>query len=145
MFGGSSSEKGFGTGRGKGGRKGPPIVWEGSVCPESYSEAMHEFPVERKGEFTKEKPLREYGDRKEDWPKCRHGEDCLVQMCVEGTNGGRCLFECSRVWVTVTTIHLLDMFLFFSKTYMRYLLQSSDAPENCGFVRWVDPPPLHPH
>jgi hypothetical protein len=30
-------------------------------------------------------------------------------------------------------------------TYMRYLLQSSDAPENCLFVRWVDPPPLHPH
>jgi hypothetical protein len=30
-------------------------------------------------------------------------------------------------------------------TYMRYLLHSSDAPENCGFVRWVDPPPLHLH
>jgi hypothetical protein len=28
---------------------------------------------------------------------------------------------------------------------MRYLLHSSDAPENCGFVRWVDPPPLHLH
>jgi hypothetical protein len=28
---------------------------------------------------------------------------------------------------------------------MRYLLQSSDAPENYRFVRWVDPPPLHPH
>jgi hypothetical protein len=28
---------------------------------------------------------------------------------------------------------------------MRYLLQSSDASENCGFVRWVDPPLLYPH
>jgi hypothetical protein len=25
------------------------------------------------------------------------------------------------------------------------LLQSLDSLENCGFVRWVDPPPLHPH
>jgi hypothetical protein len=80
MSGGSSSGKGFGTGRGKGGRKGPPIVWERSVGLESYSEAMYEFPVESKGEFTKEKPLRGYDDHKEDWPKYMHGEDCLVQM-----------------------------------------------------------------
>jgi hypothetical protein len=39
---------------------------------------MYEFPVERKGEFTKEKPLRGYDDRKEDWPKCMRGEDCFV-------------------------------------------------------------------
>ena len=25
------------------------------------------------------------------------------------------------------------------------MLQASNAPENCGFVRWVDPPPIHPH
>jgi hypothetical protein len=36
------------------------------------------------------------------------------------------------------------MFLLFSTTYMRYLLQSSDAPENCKFVWWVDPSPLDP-
>jgi hypothetical protein len=40
---GSSSGKDFGTRRGKRGRKGPPIVWEGSVGPESYSEAVYEF------------------------------------------------------------------------------------------------------
>jgi hypothetical protein len=145
MSGGSSSGKGFGSRRGKGGRKGPPIVWEGSVGPKSYLEVVYEFPIESKGEFTKEKPLRGYDDRKEDWPKCMHGEDCLVQMCVEGTDGGRRFFKCPRAWVIVTTIHLLHMFLFFCTTYMRYLLQSLDAPKNCEFVRWVDPPPLHPH
>jgi hypothetical protein len=93
MSGGSSSGKGFGSRRGKGGRKGPPIVWEGSVGPKSYLEAVYEFPVESKGEFTKEKPLRGYDDRKKDWPKCMHGEDCLVQMCVEGTDGGLCFFK----------------------------------------------------
>jgi hypothetical protein len=98
MSGGSSSGKGFGTGRGKGGRKGPPIVWEGSVGPEFYSEAVYEFSVESKCEFTKEKPLRGYDDCKEDWPKCMRGEDCLVQMCVEGTDGGRRFFKCSRAW-----------------------------------------------
>jgi hypothetical protein len=35
--------------------------------------------------------------------------------------------------------------LFFSTTYKRYLLQSSDAPENYGFARWVDPPPIDPY
>jgi hypothetical protein len=37
------------------------------------------------------------------------------------------------------------MFLLFFTTYMRCLLQSSDTPENCEFVRWVDPPTFHPH
>ena len=25
---------------------------------------------------------------------------------------------------------------------MKFILQSSDAPENCGFIRWVDPAPI---
>jgi len=38
--GGSSSGKGFGFGRGRGGgRKGPPIVWEGSIGPEFFFES----------------------------------------------------------------------------------------------------------
>jgi hypothetical protein len=74
---------------------------------------VYKFPVERKGEFTKEKPLRGYDDRKEDWPKCMYGEDCLVQMCAEGIDGGRRFFKCPRVWVIVTTFRLLYIFLFF--------------------------------
>jgi len=42
---GLSSGKGFGGGRGKGLRKGPPIVWEGPVGPEIYPEPVFEFPV----------------------------------------------------------------------------------------------------
>jgi hypothetical protein len=45
MWGGSFSGKGFGTGRENGGRKGPPIVWEGSFGLDSYLEAVYEFPV----------------------------------------------------------------------------------------------------
>jgi hypothetical protein len=109
----SSSEKGFNTGRKKGGMKGPSIVWKGSVGSESYSEAVYEFSVESKGEFTKEKPRRGYDDRKEDWPKCMYDEDCLVQMRAEGMDGGRRFFKCPRAWIIITTIHLLHMFLFF--------------------------------
>jgi hypothetical protein len=43
------------------------------------------------------------------------------------------------------SIRLLHIFLFFCTTYIRYLLQFLDALENCGFVWWVDPTPLHPH
>jgi hypothetical protein len=58
MFGGSSSRKGSGTGRGKGGRKGPPIVWEGSVGPDFYPKVVEEFPVESKSDFLSNNPLR---------------------------------------------------------------------------------------
>jgi hypothetical protein len=75
MWGGSFSGKGFGTGRENGGRKGPPIVWEGSFGLDSYLEAVYEFPV-----FTNENPLKGYDNRKEAWPKCMHGEDCLVHV-----------------------------------------------------------------
>ena len=60
MSGGSSSAKGFGRGSGKEGRKGPPIVWEDipTVGPEFFGEAVYEFPVECKSDFTKNSPLR---------------------------------------------------------------------------------------
>ena len=108
--GGLSSGKGFGFGRGKGARKGPPIVWSGSISPEDFPEAVYEFLVESKSDFTKETPLRGYDNRREDWPKCMHGEDCLVQMCAEGTDGGRRFFKCPRAWVILTTNDVLDMF-----------------------------------
>ena len=117
MSGGSSSGKAFGAGRGKGGaRKGPPIVWEGSLGPDFFSEAVYEFPVESKSDFNKDSPLRGYDSRKEDWPKCRHGEDCLVQMCAEGVDGDRHFFKCPRAWVIVSTMHLLNIFLLFCPT-----------------------------
>ena len=60
MSGGPSSAKSFGRGSGKEGRKGPPIVWEDgpTVGPEFFGEAVYEFPVECKFDFTKNSPLR---------------------------------------------------------------------------------------
>ena len=60
MSGGSSSAKGFGRGSGKGCRKGPPIVREvgPTVGPEFFGEAVYEFPVECKSDFTKNSPRR---------------------------------------------------------------------------------------
>jgi hypothetical protein len=88
-------------------------VWEGSVGSEFYLKPVFEFSVESKSDFTNENPLRGYDNCKEDWPKCMHGEDCLVQMLTEGMDGGRCFFKCPRAWVNVITIRLLNMFLFF--------------------------------
>ena len=64
MSGGSSREKGFGSGREKGGTKGTPIVWEGSLGPNFFQELMYQFPPESKSDFTKECPLRGYDNRK---------------------------------------------------------------------------------
>ena len=97
--GGSSSGKGFGGGRGKGVRKGPPIVWEGSLGPDSFEEAIEEFPLERKSDFTRERPLRSYDKRIEDCPKCHHGLDCVVQMYNDCDGGGHRFFRCPRGFV----------------------------------------------
>ncbi|XP_039835036.1 uncharacterized protein LOC120695892 [Panicum virgatum] len=120
MFGGSSSGKGLGRASGKGARKGPHIVWDGPIGPNFFGEAVYEFLVECKSEFSNNIPLRGYNNRKEEWPKCSHGEDCIVQMMTEGMDEGRHFFRCPRAW-------------------------SSEAPEGYKFARWVDPPPFHPH
>ena len=44
-------------------RKGPPIVWEGSLGPDSFEEPIEEFLLERKSDFTRERPLRSYDKR----------------------------------------------------------------------------------
>ena len=38
-----------------------------------------------------------------------------------------------------------DMVLLFRICNTNFSLQSSAAPENCRFARWVDPAPIHPH
>ena len=85
-------------------------MWEGSIGPDFFSKAVYEFPFESMSDFTKETPLRGYDNRIEDWTKCMHDEDCLVQMCTEGTDGGRRFFKCPRAWVILTTNDVLDMF-----------------------------------
>ena len=62
----------------RGGTKRTPIVWEGSIGPNFFEEPVYQFLLESKSDFTKECPLKRYDKRKEDWPKCMHGEDCLV-------------------------------------------------------------------
>ena len=37
---------------------------------------------------------------------------------------------------------LFYFFIFIEIPYMKFILQSSDALENCGFTRWVDPAPI---
>ena len=74
-------------------------MWEDFLGPDFFKEALYErFPLESKSDFTKEAPLKEYDKWKEEWSKCMHGEDCLVQMFTEGIDGGRRFFKCPRAW-----------------------------------------------
>ena len=91
--------------------KGTPIVWEGSLGPNFFEELVYQFPPESKSDFTKEFPLRGYDNQKEDWPKCMHGEDYIVQMFTEGIDEGRRFFKCPRACVIAITFRLLNMFL----------------------------------
>ena len=56
-----------------------------------------------------EAPLRRYDNRKEDWPKYMHGEDCVVQMMAEGIDGGHRFFKCLHAWVIAFTSRVLRM------------------------------------
>ena len=47
----------------RGGRKGPPILWDGPLGPESFPEAVYEFPIESKSDFSDDSPLRGYDPR----------------------------------------------------------------------------------
>jgi hypothetical protein len=95
MSGGGSSSRG----RGNGVRKGPLIVWEGSLGSDSFEEPIEQFLLESTSDFTRERPLRSYDNRTEDWPKYRHGEDCVVQMYNDCDVGGRRFFRCPRGFV----------------------------------------------
>ena len=111
-----------GSSRGRGKGKKTTWGWEGPLGPDFFEEALYErFPVESKSDFTKEAPLTGYDERKEEWPKCMHGEDCLVQMFTEGIDGGRRFFKCPRAWVIAITICFFNMFVLYI-TYMTYLL-----------------------
>jgi hypothetical protein len=101
MSGGGSSSKG----RGKRARKGPLIVWEGSLGPDSFEEPIEQFSLESKSDFTRERPLRSYDNRTEDWPKYRHCEDCVVQMYNDCDGGGRRFFRCPRGFVFTFNSH----------------------------------------
>ena len=130
MSGGSSSGKGL--------RKGLPIVWEGPVGPEIYPELVFEFSVQSKSEFTITKPLRGYDNRKEEWPKCMHGEDCVVQMMTEGGDGGCRFFKCPRAWVRLNNLHLLHVSQFVPILYPRYMFQSSVDSDGAGSLGgWI--------
>jgi hypothetical protein len=106
-----------GSGRGKGVKKGnanpwegDPNAWEGGLGPEDFSESVERFPEQCKREFTREHPLKNYDKRREDWPKCMHGEDCLVQMMTEGPDGGRRFFKCPRAIVNAITNPFFNIF-----------------------------------
>ena len=71
-------------------------MWEGSLGPDFFDKLVYQFRPESKSDFTKDCSLRGYDNRKEDWPKCMHGEDYLVQMFTEWIDGGRRFFKCPR-------------------------------------------------
>jgi hypothetical protein len=78
MSSGSSQGKGSKNEREKCVGKGPPIGYDGPLGPNYFEDAAYEFSVQSKRDFNKEVRLRSYDNKREDWPKCMYGEDCLV-------------------------------------------------------------------
>ncbi|WVZ62634.1 hypothetical protein U9M48_012355 [Paspalum notatum var. saurae] len=106
-----------GRGRGRGRRGNPPhhFVWEGSFGPEEYEPPLEQFPLEGIHTFVGARRLRPYDDRREEWPKCAHGEHCVVQVFDSWIDGGRRFYRCPNGY------DYYDM-------------------GKCRFAKWVDPP-----
>ncbi|WVZ74513.1 hypothetical protein U9M48_022685, partial [Paspalum notatum var. saurae] len=106
-----------GRGRGRGRRGNPPhhFVWEGSFGPEEYEPPLEQFPLEGIHTFVGARRLRPYDDRRDEWPKCAHGEHCVVQVFDSWIDGGRRFYRCPN-------------------GYDYYDMGS------CRFTKWVDPP-----
>jgi len=99
-----------------------------------FSEEVYKFPVESKSDFSDDSPLRGYDPCKEDYSRCMHGKDCLVQMCAEETDGGRCFFKCPQAWVILTSTSLLNMVLLFRICNTTLLLQSYTAQRTASLL-----------
>ena len=100
-----------GRGRGRGRRGNPPhhFVWEGSFGPEEYEPPLEQFPLEGIHTFVGARRLRPYDDRREEWPKCAHGEHCVVQVFDSWIDGGRRFYRCPNGYVCVTfTVHFIQ-------------------------------------
>ena len=109
------------SGRGRGGRRGrgrggqgvsEPITWPGSFCPSYYLPPPPELPLEQKSDFTHPHgQLRHYDDREEEWPKCVHGDDVVVQMYDGGCDSGRRFFRCPRAQVKTSEMYISQLTL----------------------------------
>jgi hypothetical protein len=122
MASGSPRGKGVGNDRQKDGGKLPPMCFDGPLGPNFFEEAVFNFLVQSKKYFNKEVRLRSYDNRREDWPKCMHGEDCLVLMFVDGgIDGGRRFFRCPYVYVKINSNPLFYIILLLSETNYKHL------------------------
>jgi hypothetical protein len=80
------------------------------------------FQYKVKSDLDKEVRFWSYDNRREDWTKCMHSEDCLMQMFVEGRIGGDpCFFRCPFAYVNITYNPLFYMILVLSKTNSKHL------------------------
>jgi hypothetical protein len=64
MSGGLGSGKGSSSRRGRGGRKGSPILRVVSVSPDEWDEALEDSAVEGKIDFTHDRPLQGYDSKR---------------------------------------------------------------------------------
>ena len=103
------------SGKGKG---SVLIVWPGFYGLDWYPDPLENFPLKGKKDFCPPSKLRPYDNMKEEWPKCCHGENCVVQVYDSGLHGGRRFFRCPRGWVSHTTL-LIVVVIFCILTTLR--------------------------
>ena len=80
---------------------------DGSLGPALWSQQDPEFnsnfPVLDKRDFKSMRDVRKYApNQMVNWPRCAHGEFCVMQIYQGWDNSGRRFWHCSRAWVSKT-------------------------------------------
>jgi hypothetical protein len=80
------------------------------------------FPLKGKSDFRLMRDVRSYAPKQTVlWPRCSHGEFCVVQVYQGWNNSGRRFWHCPYAWVSNST-NFLIIFLSFRNVFLSFVV-----------------------
>ena len=72
------------------------------------------FPLQEKRDFKSMRDVRSYAPNQPvNWPRCAHGDFCVMQVYQGWNNSGRRFWHCPRAWVSKAVWHFSIIFWFY--------------------------------
>jgi hypothetical protein len=73
-----------------------PELWQ-----QQSPDFVANFPLKGKSDFTSMREVRSYAPKQSVlWPRCSHGELCVMQVYEGWNNSGRRFWHCPYAWVS---------------------------------------------
>lgn len=105
---------------------------------------LENFPLQGKKDFRPPRRLHPYDNKKEEWPKCCHGDNYVVQVYDGGTSSWRAsvLQMPSRMGKSYYALYPTTQYRYIL-TRLRIVQSSNDDEDNYNITRWVDQPAIY--